>query len=84
MADGSHLKNREYRRCLKNRLTDFDEIWSADAYWLSKSYMGKKNILQLKIRWAVAHRYFENEKSPFILLNFQKKQNKLVKQPVKI
>jgi len=31
MADGRHFKNRK----VCNRVTDFDEIWHGDAYWLT-------------------------------------------------
>jgi len=57
-------------RYLKNRLTDFDENWSADAPWPSKPYETEK-IKILKSKTTERHG-FENENRHLPFLNFQK------------
>jgi len=43
VVDGHHLENQKNCDISKDHLTDFDEIWFADACWLPRSYRPDKN-----------------------------------------
>jgi len=57
IADGSHCEIEKKLRYLKNLLTDFDEIWIADAFWPSKPYGPRKKIKILKSKTSECHHY---------------------------